>query len=259
MDDLPTPIPAATLILMRPDAKTRDAAEILVMERTRSMAFAAGALVFPGGRIDPDDIGLAARIGTGFDHAAARIAAIRETIEETGIAPGLTSTPDAATIAHIRRELEAETPFSALLDAFGLDLDLAALTPFARWCPTFKETRRFDTMFFVAEAPAKADIGGIAEAEAVRAFWAKAEDVLVDADAGRASIMFPTRRNLERLARFASIDQARTDAMRHPVQRIVPRIEEREGVKWLCIPEDAGYPVTAELLDSARPPATRLR
>ncbi|HEY1146529.1 MAG TPA: NUDIX hydrolase [Allosphingosinicella sp.] len=259
MDDLPTAIPAATLILMRPVPSARDVPEILVMERTRSMVFAAGALVFPGGRIDPDDVALAARIGGGLDHVAARIAAIRETIEETGIAPALTPTPDAATIARIRQALEAETPFSTLLDTFGLSLDLAALTPFARWCPTFKETRRFDTLFFVAEAPADAEITGFAEAEAVRAFWASAADTLAEANAGRAHMMFPTRRNLERLARFTSIDEARADALRHPVQMIVPRIEERDGVKWLCIPEDAGYPVTAELLESARPPATRLR
>jgi 8-oxo-dGTP pyrophosphatase MutT (NUDIX family) len=259
MTDLPDPIPAATLILMRAAPAARRVPEILVMERTRSMAFAAGALVFPGGRVDPDDEALAARIGAGFDHVAARIAAIRETIEEAGIAPALTPTPDAAMIERIRRELEAETPFSAILDALGLGLDLAALTPFARWCPTFKETRRFDTLFFVAEAPADAEVAGFAEAEAVRAFWASATDALAEANAGRAGMMFPTRRNLERLARFASIDEARADALRHPVQMIVPRIEERNGAKWLCIPEDAGYPVTAELLDSARPPAIRLR
>jgi hypothetical protein len=36
------------------------------------------------------------------------------------------------------------------------------------------------------------------------------------------------------------------------VQKIVPWVEERSGTKWLCIPEDAGYPVTAEPLETAR-------
>jgi len=248
MTDLPDPIPAATLILMRPSAE--GAPELLVIERTAHMAFAAGALVFPGGRIDPDDRLLADRFGNGEPVAAAKIAAIRETIEETGLAPGLVpaAAPDVA--SRLRQELDEGTPFSALVDAYGLTLDLAALVPFARWCPTFKEARRFDTLFFVAAAPEGQ--ATIAEAEAVRTFWATARQVLEEAEAGRARIIFPTRRNLERLARFASLDEARTDAERHPVQKIVPWIEERAGERWLCIPEDAGYPVTAELLETAR-------
>jgi 8-oxo-dGTP pyrophosphatase MutT (NUDIX family) len=238
MNDLPDPIPAATVILMRP--ALAGPPELLMIERVKTMAFAGGALVFPGGRIDPDDVALAERIGDGFDFAAARIAAIRETIEEAGIAPGLSPAPDAATISQMRQELEEGTPFSALVEALGLSLDLGALTPFARWCPTF----------FVAEAPG--GTASAAEAEAVRTLWASAAQVLEEADSGRARIIFPTRRNLERLARFSSIDEARADAAAHEVRNVVPWIEERDGTSWLCIPEDLGYPVTAELLETAR-------
>lgn len=222
------------------------------MERTRTMAFAAGALVFPGGRIDPDDHALAERIGTGFPHAAARIAAIRETIEETGIAPAFTASPDRETVTSLRRGLEQGDSFSSLLDRLGLSLDLAQLTPFARWCPNFRETRRFDTLFFLAEAPEGAADASAAEAEAVRTLWASAAQVIEETNSGRAHIIFPTRRNLERLARFHSIEEARADAERHGVRKIVPWIEERDGLRWLCIPDDLGYPVTAELLETAR-------
>jgi hypothetical protein len=150
----------------------------------------------------------------------------------------------------MRQELDEGAPFSALLDVLGLSLDLGALTPFARWCPTFKEARRFDTIFFVAEAPG--GTASAAEAEAVRTLWASASQVLEEANSGRARIIFPTRRNLERLARFASIEEARADAAAHEVRKVVPWIEEREGVKWLCIPDDLGYPVTAEPLETAR-------
>jgi hypothetical protein len=133
-----------------------------------------------------------------------------------------------------------------------LSLDLEALTPFARWCPTFKEARRFDTFFFVAEAPESAAVPSAAAAEAVRTLWATAAQVLEEADSGRARIIFPTRRNLERLALFSSADEARADAARHPVRKIVPWIEDRSGTRWLRIPDDAGYPVTSELLETAR-------
>lgn len=246
-EDLPPPIPAATLILMRP-AGSR-APEILMMERTANMAFAAGALVFPGGRIDEEDRETAATLAPDLPDGAARIAAVRETIEETGIAPALAPAADAA--AALRAGIRAGRPFARLLAEAGLSLALDALTPFARWCPNFRETRRFDALFYLAEAPRGAAEASADEAEAVRAFWASAADVLAEIEAGRAHAIFPTRRNLERLARFASFEEARDDAMRHPVQQITPWIEEREGERWLRIPEGLGYPVTAELLETA--------
>ena len=249
MSDLPEAVPAATLVLMR---EVRSGPpELLVMERTGHMAFAAGALVFPGGRIDPEDEEAAAR-HPGYADAAARIAAVRETIEETGIAPAIAPAPDPPTALRLREGIERNLPLDRLLAGHGLALDLGALTPFARWCPNFRETRRFDTLFFLAEAPPGAAEPDAAAHEAVRAFWASAADILAEIAAGDAHAIFPTRRNLERLARFGSIAEARADAARHPVRRIVPWIEERGGRPHICIPEDAGYPVTAELLETAR-------
>jgi 8-oxo-dGTP pyrophosphatase MutT (NUDIX family) len=246
-EDLPPPIPAATLILMRPAAAGRPP-EILMMERAAHMAFAAGALVFPGGRIDPADHDAAARLAPRLEDGAARIAAVRETIEETGIAPALAEIPDAS---GLRADLAAGTAFADGLERRGLTLDLGALTPFARWCPNFREARRFDTLFYLAEAPPGA-AASADEAEAVRTFWSSARDTLAEIEAGRAHAIFPTRRNLERLARFASLDEARDDARRHPVRRITPWVEERDGARWVCIPEGIGYPVTAERYETAR-------
>jgi 8-oxo-dGTP pyrophosphatase MutT (NUDIX family) len=247
-DDLPEAIPAATLILMRP-AAAGGPPEILMLERAETMAFAAGALVFPGGRIDPQDEAMAARFPAVPD-AAARIAAIRETIEETGVAPALDPTPDAAAL---REAIAAGEPFATLLDRSGLDLDLDALTPFARWCPNFREARRFDTLFYLAEAPAGGGTLHCAdETESVHTFWASAASVLAEIEAGRAKAIFPTRRNLERLAGFASLEEARADAARHPVRQITPWVEERDGRRFVCIPEGIGYPVTAEPYESAR-------
>jgi len=96
-------IPAATLVIFHDRAGAPP--ELLMVERAKAMAFAAGALVFPGGRIDPGDHALAAILAPDKDgdDVAARIAAIRETIEEAGVAVGLTPPPDAPTLAAIRR------------------------------------------------------------------------------------------------------------------------------------------------------------
>jgi 8-oxo-dGTP pyrophosphatase MutT (NUDIX family) len=248
-ETLPEAIPAATLILMRPGAD--GAPELLMMERSGTMAFAAGALVFPGGRIDSDDH-LIARFHPDWPDAAARIAAIRETIEETGIAPAMRPQPSGQEAAAIRAELAGGALFSVLLETGGIALDLEALTPFARWCPNFRETRRFDTFFYLAEPPPGAHAASADDTESVHAFWASAAHVLAEIDAGRAHAIFPTRRNLERLAGFASIDEARADAARHPIRKITPWVEQRGGSPHVCIPEDIGYPVTSEPLETAR-------
>ena len=242
-------IPAATLILMRPGA---GAPELLVMERAANLAFAPGALVFPGGRIEQDDHRLAQWIGPHFEHAAARVAAVRETIEEAGIAAGFRQRLDPVIVAEMRTRLGAGEAFSQILAGLRLSLDFEALTPFARWCPNFRETRSFDTFFFIAEAPQGAVEASADQAEAVRTFWAPAGEILEQAEKGEARLIFPTRRNLERLAQFGSIADARIDAALHPLQTVTPWVEEREGRQWLCIAEAIGYPITAELLDTAR-------
>lgn len=239
------PIPAATLVLMRPAVT---APELLMIERTARMAFAPGALVFPGGRIDPDDY----MLGGGDLEPAARVAAIRETLEETGIAVAIHPTPDEALEAELRRDLHAGTPFSVLLGRHGLTLHPATLVAFARWCPTFRETRNFDTHFFLAPAPDDSRVATADDVESVHAIWVTAADVLARADRAQAHIIFPTRRNLERLAQFADFPQAAADADAHPVTTITPFLEDRGGVEWLRIPDDLGYPVTAERMDSVR-------
>ena len=254
-DAMPSPanaIPAATIVIMRP--RGDGPPELLMVERAATLAFAGGAMVFPGGRVDPGDHRLAERIpDLARDEAAARVAAIRETLEETGLAIGFSGGPDL--VAVMRERLHAGTPFDTLLDDAGLELDLSVLIPFARWRPEPTEehglSRIFDARFYLATLPADAPAPTVDHSENVRLVWTSAADLLAAADAGRATIIYPTRRNLERLARFADFDAAVADAARHPVRAITPRVEQRDGRAWLCIPDDAGYPVCAEPVAAA--------
>jgi 8-oxo-dGTP pyrophosphatase MutT (NUDIX family) len=205
-------IPAATLVLFRDCAGA--APELLITQRAAGMVFAGGALVFPGGRIDPEDrLRAAQHPGLSEDDAAARIAALRETVEEVG---------------------------------FDFGLGIHDLTPFARWLPKHRQARNFDTRFYIAQVPVDAPEPQVDGGETVRAFWSSAADVLAMCDRGEAEIIFPTRRNLERLAQFDSFDAAVAHALAHPIVPITPFHEEREDGPWLCIPDGLGYPVTAE-------------
>ena len=243
-----TPIPAATLVVFRD--RSGAPPELLIVERAKELAFAGGMLAFPGGRIDPGDYDLATVLGGGED-LAARIAAIRETIEEAGLPIGLTTRPDATTLERLRAAFHANVPIGEALAADGLMLDPAVLVPFARWCPNHPHARIFDTHFFVAELPDGAAEATVDATENSRLFWASAVDALAMCDRGEASVIFPTRRNLERLAQFGSFAEAAAHAAATPVITITPWIAGEGADKRLHIPENAGYPVTSEALSSA--------
>ncbi|SOB78619.1 NUDIX domain-containing protein [Sphingomonas guangdongensis] len=237
-----SPIPAATVIVMREGA---GAPELLMLERSRAMRFAGGALVFPGGRIDAGDQALG-----GHDESAARIAATREAIEEAGIAPAVVPAPTAVRIAAMREQLHGGATIGAVLKDEGIDLD--QLVPFARWLPLGLHARVFDTRFYLTRWDDRAPEPSVDGTENSRLFWTTAAEVLADAAAGRASLIFPTRRTLERLARYRSFNEAVADARAHPIRTVTPWVEARNGVDHLCIPDDLGYPVTAEPLASVR-------
>jgi 8-oxo-dGTP pyrophosphatase MutT (NUDIX family) len=235
-------IPAATLVTVR--ERPGDAPELLMVERAEGMAFAGGALVFPGGRIDDGDRRMAAT-----DDSAAAVAAIRETLEEAAIPVGLSPVPSVETCLEMQAELLADEPFELLLERHGLELQLEALIPFARWVPKFHATRRFDTVFFLARAPGSDRIPYVAEGECRGALWISATDALDRESRGEARLIFPTRRNLERLAKHSSFEDMQADAEAHPIEPISPWVEEIDGENFITIPEGVGYPVTRERLD----------
>jgi hypothetical protein len=145
--------------------------------------------------------------------------------------------------------LVADEPLADLLRGKVLELDGAALTPFARWVPKFHAVRRFDTLFFIARCPDGEWEPRVIEGECAGAAWLSAAEVLDRDRRGEARLIFPTRRNLERLAQHASFDEIRADARAHPIEAVTPWVEEREGARFITIPDHLGYPVTQERLD----------
>jgi 8-oxo-dGTP pyrophosphatase MutT (NUDIX family) len=236
-------IPAATLIVVR-DCEGA-APELLMVERAQGMAFAAGALVFPGGRIDEQDRKLAERIGW----EASAVAAIRETVEETAVPVGLSPPPTRAAALELQQALVADDLLDRLLDSCSLQLDASALTPFARWVPKFHAVRRFDTLFYVARCPDGDWQPTIVPGECSAAEWVSAAEVLEREQRGEARLIFPTRRNLERLARHSRFEEIRADALGHPIEPITPWVEHHDGEAFITIPDNLGYPVTRERLE----------
>jgi 8-oxo-dGTP pyrophosphatase MutT (NUDIX family) len=261
-----TSILAATVILLR--ARADGVPEMLMVRRGENLAFAGGALVFPGGRVDAGDIATARNpaLAFGFDglddvDAAARIACCREALEETGVLLTSGAAPDPVALAHGRAALAAgpddaeACSFAAMLGALGHRVDAARFVPFARWEPPAAAAikRRFDTHFYLADAgnTAAAAISPDGH-EAVAIRWTTAADVLAEEARGEAALVFPTKCNLQRIGQYADIAALMQAATSRPPPFIQPEIVNRDGAMWLTIPAGCDYPVTEEAFENIR-------
>jgi len=249
--DGPQVVPAATVVIFR-QCPAGGPPELLMVQRAKEMRFAGGAAVFPGGRVDPADRDLASSLLPADDPevAAAKIAGIRETLEETGLMIA-TQRPVSATDAAAARAMLLEGgALGPVLDHFGWSLEPQRLTLYAHWCPPWDKA--FDTRFFVADLGTGAVDITVDATENTRLFWASAARALEMADAGEISVIFPTRRNLERLAQFGTYAAALEHIGQTPVRRLHAAIEQRDGEEWLTIPDGHGYPVLGEPMATAQ-------
>ena len=140
-----------------------------MMVRHYEIDFNSGALVFPGGSVDAGDHDIAGKPelyagGEGLDAEALgfRIAAIRETFEESGILlakpRGSNTLVDAKRAGEIEAAnraalCEGKTTFLKILTDNGILLTLDELVPYAHWITPEGMPKRFDTWFFLAAAP----------------------------------------------------------------------------------------------------------
>lgn len=231
-DEVAVPRPAATTVLVRDGA---NGIETWMMTRVKGMAFAAGAAVFPGGRVDPRDADIsvpwtgsdpdtfAARFGT--DPATARglvTGALRELFEETGVL--LAEPLPAIDLEQARTAVESrELPLALLLAEHGCALSTGSLYPWARWITPPIEKRRYDTWFFVVTLPSGSDAASVSS-EAETAGWFAAQDLLDAQARGDTLVLPPTRAMLEGLVEAGSVAEVIARAPRRSLAPVHPEI-----------------------------------
>ena len=270
MPDAPvTPLPASTVLLLRDNP---DGLEVFMVRRATKMDFAAGALVFPGGKVDPADKAPSLRARcAGVDalddfNLALKVAAIRETFEECGVLLARArGTPDFVPVERLQ-ELESRYRDPLMRDEVGIDemaeaedLELACdlLVYYAHWITPVIRPKRFDTHFFLAPAPAdhSARHDG---SESLDSLWARPQTVFDDFVGGTHHVMFPTYCNLHKL------DHSRTTAEaleRARGEKVVPVLGQHQkgpdGETQMILPREAGYDIT-EVPDPNAPMGKRI-
>jgi glyoxylase-like metal-dependent hydrolase (beta-lactamase superfamily II)/8-oxo-dGTP pyrophosphatase MutT (NUDIX family) len=260
------PRPAATVVLLREGPKGLEA---LLTHRPPTMAFAGGAHVFPGGRVDVADTDpeLAARSLVSAEDAAtalggdlapevalaAYMAAVREMFEEAGVLLGETTAP-AERVAEARTALLAgEASLATVAAALDLRVRTDLLVPLSRWVTPPVYPRRFDTRFFAALLPDGAT-PSFESGEVVAHTWLRPADALESMADGRMTLWLPTSTTLQQLEHVRSIEEIRTQLAPGRLGSVVEE-EVAPGVTRIVMPAGggvAGQPVCAYLIGRRR-------
>ncbi len=244
---------AATVVLLRPGAA--GPAEVYLLRRQTSMAFAAGMCVFPGGGVDPRDFDAdvawagpppAAWAGRlGVDEATARAlvcAAVRETFEESGVllagptASAVVADTTGADWEADRIALEArELSMTSFLERRGLVLRSDLLGVWAGWLTPVFEPRRYRTWFFVAELPGGQRTRDVST-ESDHVTWVGAGRAVAMVDAGEMLMMPPTYLTCAEVARHGGPAEVLAAARERVVEMFTPEVIEVDGAFMLSTP-----------------------
>jgi 8-oxo-dGTP pyrophosphatase MutT (NUDIX family) len=233
-DRIAAALSASTVVVLRDGVSGLEA---YLQRRPRTMGFAGGLWVFPGGRVEaadrdasidarwtgPPPSEWAERLGVPVDHARGLVvAACREAFEEAGLLlADRAAEPEAAAAAR-RDLLGGRRGFAAALAGLDLRLDTARLRYWAWWVTPEGEPRRYDTRFFIADLPRDAAISAHGLAEVDRDRWLPPGEAAAD----QSMLMLPpTRFTLRDLAGFRTARDALSAAAGRSIERIMPRLE----------------------------------
>ena len=190
--------PASTIMLARDfDGQL----EVLLLKRNKALAFAGGLWVFPGGKIEAEEIEQSKD-----DLAAAKIAAVRETKEES-----------------------------------NLDIGTDDLVFFSHWTTPVIEPRRYSTWFFFGEVHHDFSEVTIDDSEIKEHVWLHPQAALNQLQEGKLAMMPPTIVSLQLIRKCLTAAEAKEKLQEEEPIFTLPVLKLKDG-KMICMYEgDAGY------------------
>lgn len=224
----------------------------------------AGAYVFPGGRVDEADRGVAAeRWCDGLPHATAQlpdlapidavafhVAAVRELFEEAGVLLARDTTGSFVSLLDDRyKQYRADvhsgrSSLREVVEQERLRLALDALIVFAHWVTPPVDTRRFDTRFFMTRVPPD-QIPVHDDTETTHSTWIGPSAAIAECQRRAIDLPPPTWTTLRELESFRSVEETLAWARRRQIARREPRFLEQDGRKMLLLPGDPLNPEPA--------------
>jgi 8-oxo-dGTP pyrophosphatase MutT (NUDIX family) len=224
--------------------------EVFLVRRHIQSDFAPNVFVFPGGTVKPDDGALESSVpthaptdgstalGSGF-----RAAAIRECFEEAGVLlatrngqPLDLTGADAERFAGYRAKLQRkELSLNEIVAQESLTLATDALRHWAHWITPEAWPKRFDTHFFLAEAPA-GQLAAHDDLETTESVWIAPEVALSGFEAGAFPLVFATVHQLRALSDLTSYAEAWERFTGATPATIMPRVVERDGTSVILMP-----------------------
>ena len=191
--------PAATIMLVR--NKNEAEVEVLLLRRNKALKFASGFWVFPGGKVEPNEIEMASN-----DLKAAKIAAVRETKEETNIS-----------------------------------ITTSDLIFFNHWTTPVVQPRRFATWFFFADVSGKELEVKIDDSEVKKHLWLSPKIAMDKAVAREIQLMPPTYMCLQRISQCKNIEAVKRELTIYEPAYILPNLIFKNEEIYCLYEGDAGY------------------
>ena len=263
------PMPASTVVLLRPAEEVPF--EVFFVKRHGKARFMANTFVFPGGRMDAADRSetleyqcrgfvrqeLADRLGLELEDAIAYyITAFRELFEEAGalLATESNGEPiDFANPAEAERYdtyrvmlQDDEVNFDQVVGWEDLHLRMDSLTYFAHWITPEIENHRYDTRFFLANAPTDQHLAHD-DKETTASCWMSPIEALARYEGGEFLLAPPTLHTLDRLATFDSIESVTEHYQKADIPQVQPEPVFEDGGLALLFPGDPDYPREAPI------------
>lgn len=199
MSTTPAPAkPSASVVVVRDGAES---IEVLMLRRNEAIAFHGGAWVFPGGRVDESD----GAYVEGAELDVAKRAAVRETLEETGLA-----------------------------------VTADDMLPFAHWTTPVELPKRFATWFFAAPVRGNGDVR-IDNSEIIDHRWLTPAAALDLRAAGELDLPAPTYVTLLGFSALKNVAALVERLRAAEVQRFVPRLVPIANGRCTVYSEDAAY------------------
>ncbi|MEA3231129.1 MAG: hypothetical protein U9Q05_05175 [Thermodesulfobacteriota bacterium] len=255
----PTPVPAATVILVR---QKNDRLQVYLLKRSTKSGFMAGKYVFPGGMVDPEDLDidswvnnvdldtvkLSRQLGQDLSYRQILpycVATIRETFEEAGVMltaddPQLNNTLEQLRSLRADKRLPQDWLRQNVISRGGI-LSVSSLSCWSHWITPKLMKRRFDTRFFIAEMPAGQACRPDNE-ETTDGIWVTPAEGLAGNLDGKIPLSPPTLVTLHELLKFPGMDDLEAETARRSWEApIMPRLMPAADGAIILEPWDPVY------------------